>query len=136
MKFLVNAADVIADGVNAHAELIGNLLVGQSLGQAVNDRKFALGERYGIVTAPNPQGLKGLNYFAGNRRRHWRAALTDFGYRLEQFLWRHALEQIARCSRGEGTEDLLSVLKDGEHQDLRLGHDGFEAPDAFNAVHA
>ncbi len=77
MQFFVDAPEVGADGVDADVELVGNLFVGEALGQAVQDGGFA-GGKVGQFFAGLRGFLKRGDDFAGNGTGHGRAAAVHF----------------------------------------------------------
>ena len=61
--------------------------------------------------------------------------MIDLPQRGQQLRPRSVLEQIARGSGGEGVEDVVGVLVNGEHYELRFWQEWFQAADTFDAVH-
>jgi hypothetical protein len=55
---------------------------------------------------------------------------------FQQFFGRQTFQQIAARTAGKRAENLVGVLKNGEHQHLGLRHERGQLADTFNAVHA
>jgi hypothetical protein len=67
LQFLINVAEVAADGVEADAEVVGDLLVAMALGQQFQNLEFALGEVV-LIRAGRGLALEVLHDDAGDAR--------------------------------------------------------------------
>jgi hypothetical protein len=134
LEFFVDAADVGVDGFVADAEFVGDFLVEEALARQ-SRTSCSRGERFSV-------GWGTLRLFGriaqlcGRCAWSWASRPMDVPDGGEQFLRGGALEQVAGGAGGQGVEDVLGILVDGEHDDLGLGKNLFQATDAFHAVHA
>ena len=53
----------------------------------------------------------------------------------KEFFARGLFQHIAAGAGGQGVEEVVGVLIDGEHDELGLGKERFEMPDAFGTGH-
>ena len=60
----------------------------------------------------------------------------NFANGFEQFGAFRALEEVAVCACGQGTEDIFCIFINCEHDDLKFGNELFQLADAFDAVDA
>ena len=119
VEFVVDAAEVDADGFDAEAEAVGDFLVGEALGEEVEDFGFALGKMQFLAG----DGLRLVERFddaAGDFGAHRGAAGADFGDGLAHFVGGGALEEVTAGAGFEGIEDFVVVAVDGDHDDEEL----------------
>ncbi len=53
--------------------------------------------------------------------------------RFQKFLWSLPFQQITGGARAQCLEDAVTVLKYGQHHDLRVGHDWLQLANTFNS---
>lgn len=122
MEFLIDVADVGADGFDAELELVGDFLVEMALSKEMEDLLFARRE---LLSKPlggaAVLGLEGFDHETGYLGGHGGSAMMEIGDGFEQFRRGCLFEQIARGAGSQGLEDPIMILKDGEHHDLSRG---------------
>ena len=78
MKFLVNAAQMNPDGLDADVEAVGDLLVGEALGEVLEDLGFAFGEFHILDLVGGGNGLvEGLDDVLVRLRATGRLGLAE-----------------------------------------------------------
>lgn len=130
MELLVNVADMRVDGGVGEPGFLGNFLVEIALGEQVEH--LCLPGRK--VFGPRRSGrfLKRLNDFASDMAAHRGASLMHVADGGQQLVWGSLFEHVTGGSRRQRVENVLGVLVDGEHDDLRGGQERFEAPHALD----
>ena len=96
VEFVVDAAEVDADGFDAEVEAVGDFLIGEALGEEVEDFGFALGEMQ-FLTGDGLGLVEGFDDAAGDFGAHGGAAGADLGDGLADFIWRGPLEEVKQA---------------------------------------
>lgn len=133
MKFLVDMADVSMDRGVSEAHLVSNFFVKITFGEEIQDFRFPWRQVVGIARGRR-RFLKRLDDFARDMTAHGRAAAMDVVNGRQQLSRRGLLQEIAGCAGCECVEDVLRILIDSQHDDLRRGQNGLESADTFNTA--
>ena len=97
VQFLVDATDVVSDGIDAYMQAIGSRLVAVTFCQ--HSQEPDLVRRKIMDDFPGWRRLlKELHYFARYLRRHRRAALMEFSDGFEQLGRRRPLQEVPDSS--------------------------------------
>ncbi len=117
VQLLVDAADVVADGVDGDPKAIADVLVAVAVGEHADDARFVRRERlFGLLDGTGH--LQGDDDLAGDVGGHRGTALVRFANRLEQARRRRLLQEIPAGAVAERLEDPLLFGEHREHEDL------------------
>src|SRR5438093_9346054 len=117
VELFVDAADVIADGIDAYAELAGGALVAVALHEQLEEAHFLRREL--LVQFLRRAGLlEQGDDFARDLGRHGGAAVMCLANGFQQFCRRRLLQQIPAGAVADRFKDLVLLGVDREHDDL------------------
>lgn len=134
MQLFVNVMDVIADGVDADAQLLGDVFV--AVASEEPPQNALLGDRQILQRRGSRlHVLKGLHNFSCDSWRHGRATVHKFPDVFEDFRWGRLLEDVAAGSSLEALKNLVGVLVHSEDHQQKLWATFLEAANAVDAAH-
>jgi len=136
-EFFHDAGTVGFDGVEAEAELSGDLLIAIAFGEELVDVAFTFGEQIEAIVRGGVED--GLEEESADGRAEETLAAGDGEDGFDEFGFEAILEDIAASAFADGAEDVAFVGVHAEHEDgdggveaMQLG-EGFEAVEALHA---
>jgi hypothetical protein len=136
VEFLVDAPDVGADGTEADAQLIGDLLVEEASGEEGEDLFFAKREQFQLRIGFGCGTVEPIHDLASDGRGHGGTALVQLLNGLEELGGRAFLDEVAIGTGFQRFEDMVVIFEDGEHHEASVRERSFEPTDAIDAGHS
>jgi hypothetical protein len=134
VKFIVDAAQMAAHGIETHRQRIGDFFITVAFGEKLQDFLLAFGKIFQFRCLAF-YVAKMFHHHARDAPRHGRSAAVDFLDGFQNFGCGRAFDQITAGTGHDGIEHQVAVFIHGEHQDLHLRQQRFEFAGAFNARH-
>jgi hypothetical protein len=120
--------------VRAQRQRLRDLLLRLRVDEKLED--LALPIREAVMGPGAGEPGERAEHLPGDERVHRRPASQHRFDRRNDLVARAGLEQVAGRAGAEGLEDVVVILVDRQHDDLRDGRDRVDAADAFDAAHA
>lgn len=132
VKLFVNLPDMRANGMDADAESIGNLLIAFPRGEPVENIMLPFGQYREVFGGWS--GVKKAHHLACDGQRHRGSPRANLDNGVRDLRRRCPLEQIAAGPCLERLEDHRGIFENGEDEAKHRWGDCFQARYAFDAA--
>jgi hypothetical protein len=132
VEFVIDIADMGADGADADAVFVGDLFVAEPVDEGVEDLVFPDGQPE-VFDDGGGGGPEGLEDAAGDAGGHRGASLVEVADCLDDLFRGCFFKEVAGGAGPDGVEDVVVIVEYGEHEDLDGGEVCCYGADAFDA---